>query len=105
MPVEFARFTTEIGTRHTRWIVLSVESAGQEWLLFADATSHERRRLKPIPPDWTALDETALIHLLDVADRIDAPTSPLRDLDPSVAELHSLVKLLDELAATLKVRR
>src|SRR5438094_121708 len=105
MPVEFARFTTEIGTRHTRWIVLAVEAAGQQWLLFADATSHERRRLRPIPPDWTSLDETALIHLLDQADRIDAPTSPLRDIDPSVAELQAFIVMLDELAATLKVRR
>src|ERR1051326_6787826 len=104
MPVEFARFTTEIGTRHTRWIVLAVESAGQQWLLFADATSHERRRLRPIPPDWTSLDETALIHLLDQADRIDAPSSPLSDVDPTVAELQCIVKLLDELAATLKGR-
>ena len=37
--------------------------------------------------------------------RIDAPTSPLRDLDPTVAELQAFIVMLDELAATLKVRR
>ena len=105
MPVEFARFTTDIGIRHTRWVVLAVESGEQGWLLFAATTSHERRRLRPVPPDWITLDETALIHLLDQADRIDPPSSPLADIDPSVAELHTLVKLLDELAAMMKVRR
>src|ERR1043166_1284747 len=49
MAVEFARFTTNIGTRHTRWLVLAVPSAEKEWLVFGDAQSRERRPLTPGP--------------------------------------------------------
>ena len=104
MAVEFARFTTDIGTRHTRWIVLPVHTAGKEWLAFIDTTSLERRRLSPVPPGWTTLDETALIHLLDQADRIDPPSGG-RSSDPNLDELHALVRTLESLASKTKAVR
>lgn len=38
------------------------------WLAFQNG--EERRRLAPIPADWSTLDEAALLALLEKADRI-----------------------------------
>ena len=40
----------------------------QGWLAFQ--AGEERRRLAPIPENWMALDEAALMALLDGADRL-----------------------------------
>src|SRR5215208_4982654 len=40
----------------------------QGWLAFQNGD--ERRRLAPIPNEWSALDEPALLALLERADRI-----------------------------------
>jgi hypothetical protein len=104
MPVEFARFNTDIGARHTRWVVLCVHAADKEWLAFIDTTSLERRRLSPVPPEWTTLDETALIHLLDQADRIDPPAG-VAGADQTVDELHAFVRTLESLASRTKAVR
>ena len=48
---------------------IRVPSALQEgWLAFQ--SGNERRRLAPIPENWIALDEEALIRLLARADRL-----------------------------------
>ena len=48
---------------------IRVPSALQEgWLAFQ--SGNERRRLAPIPENWVALDEEALIRLLARADRL-----------------------------------
>ena len=56
-------------TKERREVRLLVPSALQQgWLAFQSGA--ERRRLAPIPENWTALDDAALIVLLCQADRL-----------------------------------
>jgi hypothetical protein len=41
------------------------------WLAFQ--TTHEKRRLSPIPPDWEALSEDELLRLLEQAPKVGKP--------------------------------
>jgi hypothetical protein len=55
--------------RERREVRLLVPPALQDgWLAFQ--TGSERRRLAPIPRNWTKLNETELIDLLGRADRL-----------------------------------
>jgi hypothetical protein len=61
-------------TKERREVRLLVPSALQQgWLAFQ--TGDERRRLAPIPRNWTALDDDALLALLCQADRLSDGTS------------------------------
>ncbi len=61
-------------TTERREVRLLVPSALQQgWLAFQ--TGDERRRLAPIPQNWTALDDDALLALLCQADRLSDGTS------------------------------
>jgi len=59
----------EAPKRERREVRILVPPALQDgWLAFQ--TGNERRRLAPIPNNWTTLNDTALIDLLGRADRL-----------------------------------
>jgi hypothetical protein len=63
------------GKKERREVRLLVPSALQQgWLAFQ--SDDERRRLAPIPENWTALEESELIALLCRADRLRNANSP-----------------------------
>lgn len=60
----------ETATKDRREVRLLVPSALQQgWLAFQ--SGEERRRLAPIPHNWTALADAALVELLGRADRLN----------------------------------
>ena len=70
-------FEDQAGRRWAVWETLPATTAGLSpeyhggWLTFDDGT--ERRRLRPVPPNWEALPVERLTMLLRVAD--GAPTA------------------------------
>ena len=72
MSGEHPAVPSENGAKQERREVrLLVPSALQQgWLAFQ--SGGERRRLAPIPENWTALDDTALLALLCQADRLSS---------------------------------
>jgi hypothetical protein len=64
----------DAATTERREVRLLVPSALQQgWLAFQ--TGNERRRLAPIPRNWTTLDDDALLALLCQANRLSDGTS------------------------------
>jgi hypothetical protein len=60
---------SDTGERRVREVKLRVPAQLQEgWLAFQNGK--ERRRLVPIPNDWTTIDDSALVALLEQAERI-----------------------------------
>lgn len=110
--MSFREFTDTAGIRWQVWATTPSRgnvrpqfAAG--WLAFECVA--ERRRLAPIPPEWTEVDDDALCALLaraapmvrgpgalSPAEAVPADPAPLPELESTVARVREVLRAVDE---------